>query len=281
MNPTPGHLSLEVTRHCNYHCPFCYCVWHEFPSLALRNLPKQSWLKIMDRVIQSGTNDLLFTGGEALLRKDLIDLIQYARMRLPDGRISLFTNGSLLTEERLKLFRKLRVHLATSLPGLKTYGVMTGTRRTCFPILRLLARAKELHWPIEVSITATKVNAFEFVDLFCAAAISGAESIQMGPVMLEGRARNRTDLALSRPEWEALKSAIRTLPDCRTQFGFCDEMICACREQPDLYQSQYSLPDAKPCPAGREFGVIGPHGEFRQCLHTVTNFPDGMCPVSR
>ncbi|MDD3885302.1 MAG: radical SAM protein [Victivallaceae bacterium] len=266
----PRHLALEVTRHCNYHCPWCYCVWHEFPELATRDLPRREWLKIIDRAVDSGTDDLLFTGGEALLRRDIFDLIGYARRRLPDGELSLFTNGSRLTDAMLKRFRNLRVHLATSLPGLKTYGVMTGTRRTCFPTLALLARAKELRWPMQVSLTATKVNASEFVDMFCAAAFSGAVAVQMGAVMLEGRARNRTDLALSRPEWEELKSAIRALPDSRIGYNFCDEMICACRDdQPTEYLKNYGLPDAPRCPAGRDFGVIGPEGGFRDCLHAV------------
>lgn len=270
MTVVPKHLSLEVTRHCNYHCPFCYCVWHEFPELAKRDLPARMWRELIDRAVDAGTDDLLFTGGEALLRRDLDELIRHARQRLPDGRISLFTNGSRLTGEKLKFFRKLQVHIATSLPGLKTYGVMTGTRRTCFPTLELLARARELRWPLQVSLTATKINAFEFADMFCAVALSGAESIQMGAVMLEGRARNRTDLALSRPEWETLKSTIRALPDCRTSYTFCDEMICACRDdQPAAYRKTYGLPDAPHCPAGRDFGVIGPDGKFRDCFHTV------------
>ena len=162
----PPHLLLELTRHCNFRCPFCYCVWHEFPELAKRDLPTRAWKRIIDRALAGGVKSLLFTGGEILLRRDAGELVCYTRERAPECDLSLFTNGSRMTEERLKRFRKLRVRLSTSLPGLRTYGAMTGTRRSCLPVLELLARAKELRWPFDVSLTATRVNAPEFADLF-------------------------------------------------------------------------------------------------------------------
>jgi len=271
MSDMPRHLIFEITRRCNYSCPFCYCVWHEFPELAKRDLPMAQWRQIIRMTLENGVDDILFTGGEALLRADTPELIAYARSLSPTCQLSLFTNGSRMTEALLKSFRKLRVRLCTSLPGLKTYAAMTGTRRSYTRTLELLARAKELRWPLEVSLTATAVNCHEFVEMFCAAALSGAAAIQAGAVMVEGKARHRSDLALSRKTWEELKTAIRTLPDCGTRYSFCDEMICNCRPQPADYLDVFGLPNQTPCPAGRDFGVIGPSGYFRFCMHTVEN----------
>lgn len=268
--PVPRHLILELTRRCNYDCPFCYCVWHEYPELAKRGLPTAEWRDIIRLVLENGADDLLFTGGEALLRPDTPELIAYARKLAPEARLALFSNGSRLTEAGIKAFRKLRVRLCTSLPGLTSYAEMTGTRRDFTRTLELLARAKELRWPLDVSLTASTVNRHEFVDMFSAAALSGASSIQMGAVMLAGRARQRFDLALSREEWEELKEAIRALPNSGVPFQFCDEMICECREQPAEYAA-FAQPGHSPCPAGRDFGVIGPSGYFRDCMHTVEN----------
>jgi len=269
--PPPRHLIFELTARCNYSCPFCYCVWHEFPELAGRGLPSAEWRRIISMAAGNGVDDILFTGGEALLRPDAPELIAYARELLPECRLSLFTNGSRVTEELLLMFRRLRVTLCTSLPGLATYAEMTGTRRRCFRTLELIARARELDCPAPVSLTATSVNRYEFADMFCAAALSGAASIQAGAVMLGGRARLRCDLALSRESWNELKVAIRALPDMRTPYGFCDEMICECREQPPDYLAGFGRNERTPCPAGGGFGVIGPTGRFRLCMHTVEN----------
>ena len=269
----PPHLILELTRHCNFRCPFCYCVWHECPELAKRDLPTRAWKRIIDRTLAGGVKSLLFTGGEILLRRDAEELVRYTRERAPECNLSLFTNGSRMTEDSLKRFRKLRVRLCTSLPGLRTYGAMTGTRRSCLPVLELLARAKELRWPFDVSLTATRVNAPEFADLFAAAAIAGARNIQAGAMMLEGRGRSRTDLALTPQEWNTLKEQIRALPGGKSRYQFCDEILCECRDQPPEYVALYGRSDAAPCSAGKAFGVIGPNGKFRRCLHTVTDAP--------
>ena len=116
---------------------------------------------MLDRCAEEGVEDVLFTGGEALLRPDLLRIIAYARQVLPKAELTLFTNASRLTELLLRRFRRLGVRLATSLQGLVTYGEMTGTRRTYRRQLAMMARAAELKWPFSVSMTITKVNRHE------------------------------------------------------------------------------------------------------------------------
>ncbi len=271
MSDVPRHLIFELTRRCNYACPFCYCVWHEFPELARRGLATGQWREIIRWALESGANDILFSGGEALLRPDTPGLIAFARELSPECRLSIFTNGSRMTEPLLKRFKKQKIHISTSLPGLSSYGEMTGTKRTYSRTLELIARAKELRWPISVSLTASSRNRHEFVEMFCAAALSGAASIQAGTVMVAGKARNDSGLALSREEWEALKTQIRALPDGRVSYTFCDEMICECRENSTEQLAIWGNPSRTGCPAGKNFGVIGPTGYFRDCMHTVEN----------
>ena len=265
----PKHLIFELTAKCNYRCPFCYCVWHEFPELAEPERDTAFWLSLLDRCAEYGINDILFTGGEALLRPDLRELLTYARKRQPNALFGLFTNTSLLTEEFLRFCRRKKICLSTSLQGLSTHGAMTGTRRRCFRTLEWIARASELGWPMSVSLTATRANRSEFLDMYCAAALSGAKSIQLGTMMPEGRGRKNLELALTRNEWEELKSEIRSLPSHGVSYAFCDEQICECRLQPEELLRKFRSPKHFCCKAGIDFGVIGPNGKFRKCLHTV------------
>ena len=268
-------MTLELTAKCNFRCPYCYCVWHDYPALAKHELDADGWKAILDKCAADGVNDVLFTGGEALLRDDLFTILNYARRVLPQARLSLFTNASRLDEKLIRRFKRMSVHLATSLQGLATYGAMTGTRRSYKRLLAVVARASELKWPVAVSMTVTKANLGEAADMFVAAALSGASTIQVGPVILGGRAESHPELMISREEWEEVKRRIRALPDAHVPYTFCDEFICACRaDTPKHLLEKWSAPNRKPCPAGKTFGVIGPNGHYRTCLHSL---PKGFC----
>lgn len=269
----PEHMMLEVTAKCNFRCPYCYCVWHERPELAGPELDTKAWSGIIDKCSADGCDDILLTGGEALLRKDIFMLLKYARAKLPKAKLTLFTNASRLDESIIKKSKLLKVHLATSLQGLKTYAAMTGTKRKPFRLLALMARAAELKWPMAVSLTITQENKGEAADMFAAAALSGAATIQIGAMMAEGRGRENTHLMLSREEWECVKESIRNLPNANVPYTFADEFICRCREQPSEWLQKWGDDSAHECPAGKTFGVVGPNGAYRICLHAFAPQP--------
>ena len=106
MLQLPSHIILEVTSRCNFHCPFCYCVWHEFPELAKPELDTMAWEDILRECTARGIQDFLFTGGEATLRQDIWHLMEFARNLMPSARLALFTNGSRMTEDKLLWCKK-------------------------------------------------------------------------------------------------------------------------------------------------------------------------------
>ena len=272
----PRHMTLELTAKCNFRCPYCYCVWHERPALAKPELDTAGWRTVLGKCAADGVDDILFTGGEALLRRDLFGILGHARRVLPKARLSLFTNASRLDGTLIKKFKRRRIHLATSLQGLATYGAMTGTRRSYKRLLAVIAKASELKWPMAVSMTIAKANLGEAADMFVAAALSGASAIQIGPVILGGRVALNQSLMLSRGEWEDVKRRIRALPDAHVPYTFCDEFICSCRaDTPKPLLDKWEDGNRAPCQAGKAFGVIGPNGLYRICLHTL---PNGVGP---
>lgn len=269
----PKHMTLEVTARCNFRCPYCYCVWHERPELGGPDLGTAAWRGIIGKCAADGCDDILFTGGETLMRADVFRLLSYARRLMPTAKLTLFTNASLADEGTVKRLKRLDVRIATSLQGLKTYGAMTGTRRKPYRHLALMARAAELEWPMAVSITVTRANMGEASDIFAAAALSGAQTIQMSAMMAEGRGREATSLMLSRAEWESVKDAVRRLPDAKVPYTFADEFICNCREQPADFIAKWGEKNPLQCPAGKTFGVVGPNGKYRICLHAFSDRP--------
>ncbi len=265
---TPSFLALEVTYKCNFKCPFCYCVWHECPSLVKQELTTSQWKVIILNAYKTGVRFFQFTGGEALLRQDIYEIMFYASSLSTEIQTSVFTNGHLLSREKIRLMKKHGVFISTSLPGMRTYRKMTGTSKDFGHLQRLLQYGCAVGWPLDVSITVSSVNRFEVLDMFRMAANSGASRILVGPVMIQGKARLNPSLAIPYREWEKLKRELRSMSSGQIPCLFGDEILCSCREQPPefaIYQNhRFGV-----CKAGTDFAVISPSGGYRKCLHSL------------
>ena len=263
----PPFMTLEVTMQCNYQCPYCYCFWHEFPKSVGHELDPVEWMDLIDYCISKGVKRILFSGGEALLRCDIRELLDYTVQKDSQIAVSLFTNGSLMDETMLLFCKDRSIEISTSLQGLKTHGIMTGVNTGYRKTLELIALGRQLDWPIAVSIVVTKENQEEIRNIFSAAALCGASMIQLGPMMPEGRGRNHLEWILSKEEWNSVKQEIRSVKDFGIPYVFCDEMICTCRSHSPQITDLFPRLRRSPCEAGKTFGVIGPDGLYRKCLH--------------
>ncbi len=90
--------SIEITSRCNLFCAHCYI---NLPagsdSEKEKELSYDEICHILDAIAEEGCLWLLITGGEPLLRKDFLDIYKYAKEK--GFLITLFTNGTLITEE--------------------------------------------------------------------------------------------------------------------------------------------------------------------------------------
>jgi radical SAM protein with 4Fe4S-binding SPASM domain len=88
----PYRMDLALTYRCQNDCPHCYVGRpKDFPEMSA-----EQWKRVIDRCWELGIPHLTFTGGEATLRPDLVELIQYAEdVGLVTG---LQTNGRRLRD---------------------------------------------------------------------------------------------------------------------------------------------------------------------------------------
>ena len=95
----PTTLAVEVTRRCNCRCLYCYNVWKgagTYPEDT--ELSSDDLLSLIKGVLaQSGIRHIQVTGGEPLLRPDLLLLIE--GLRLLRVQVSLVTDGALIDKE--------------------------------------------------------------------------------------------------------------------------------------------------------------------------------------
>lgn len=86
----PRSVDINPTAKCNLHCSFCWGPDHEIPD----GLDTDQWKSVISFFVQRGTNGLVLTGGEPLIRKDLPEIARFAK---GEGmHITLSTNTLLL-----------------------------------------------------------------------------------------------------------------------------------------------------------------------------------------
>ena len=92
-------LRISITDRCNYKCVYCRSGVDgpQFPELSIAD-----YLRMARVFVSLGITKVRLTGGEPLLRKGLVDMVEeLARMRTVDGNamdIAITTNGHLLAD---------------------------------------------------------------------------------------------------------------------------------------------------------------------------------------
>ena len=92
----PEMLQIMLTSKCNIRCKICG-VWQQSFE---RELGIKEVKNMVDEAIDMGIKTIYFTGGEALLRPDVFEIIDYASR--PGIITTINTNGSLVTEDMAK-----------------------------------------------------------------------------------------------------------------------------------------------------------------------------------
>ncbi|HEY5587741.1 MAG TPA: radical SAM protein [Candidatus Paceibacterota bacterium] len=98
-SPYINTATLQLTNNCNLSCSFCkdtFCATCTVIDKNDKELNKEQWFKVLDDLLYFGTKAVIFTGGEASLKEDFNEIINYS---ISKGFIvSVHTNGLKLIE---------------------------------------------------------------------------------------------------------------------------------------------------------------------------------------
>lgn len=101
--PLLSHLDMELTERCNNNCAHCYINLPENDQTAIkRELSTERVKEILVEAVALGCLNVRFTGGEPLLRRDFLNIYEFARKI--GLKVTLFTNGTLISEQHAELF---------------------------------------------------------------------------------------------------------------------------------------------------------------------------------
>ncbi|MCB2065970.1 MAG: GTP 3',8-cyclase MoaA [Erythrobacter sp.] len=158
FNRRISYLRLSVTDRCDLRCSYC------MPE-RMTFLPKKEVLSLEElhklglAFIERGISKIRLTGGEPLVRRDVIELVQALGRKLGDGleELTLTTNGTRLAEFAQPLFdagvRRVNVSLDTMDPVL----FETLSRRDRLnDVLRGIAEARRVGLAVKINTVALK-----------------------------------------------------------------------------------------------------------------------------
>jgi len=158
---------LELTLRCNLNCAHCHIHLPRYDKEAQdEELMYSEICTLLDDSASAGCLWLLITGGEPLVRSDFADI--YAHAKRKGFLVTLFTNGTLLTEKLADHLQEYSPHLVEiTLYGVtgQTHDRVTRSAGSFQRSLRGIRLLQERHVPLGLKTTVTSVNHHEIREL--------------------------------------------------------------------------------------------------------------------
>lgn len=188
----------NVGRRCNLKCVHCYS--HSKDIKYDDELTTQEGKALIDDLAQFGSPVMLFSGGEPLMRKDLVELASYA---VDSGmRAVISTNGTLITEEKAKELKDVGLsYVGVSLDGLKeTNDRFRGVPGAFDRALRGIHACRAAGIKVGLRFTINKRNAHDIPGIFDLLEAEDIPRVCFYHLVYAGRGTSLVDEDLARDE---------------------------------------------------------------------------------
>ena len=139
----PVSILIEVCYTCNEKCTHCFLNNHKEKGLTL-----ERYKTLFAQLVDAGTMFIILTGGEPFTRPDFMDIVREARKKRIS--VSIFTNGTLLTQEIIAELKELfvnEVHISLYGANAVTHDEVTGIRGS------FNKSVQSIKWLVESGIT--------------------------------------------------------------------------------------------------------------------------------
>ena len=94
------NISFAITHRCNLKCIHCM-VNAAFGQSDKEHFDTKTICAFLDKIVAANPKNITLTGGEPLLRSDFLTILGYLRS-IYNGKITLMTNGTLITPKNVK-----------------------------------------------------------------------------------------------------------------------------------------------------------------------------------
>lgn len=154
----------NITKACNLRCIHCYAKADNTP--APNELTTEEGFKLLEDLAKFGCPVILFSGGEPLVRNDILDLIHKA---VNSGlRTVISTNGILIDDSLAKELKNLGVsYVGISLDGWEeVHDKFRGVKGAFKKVISAIEACKKVDLKVGLRFTISKLNAKEIPKIF-------------------------------------------------------------------------------------------------------------------
>jgi MoaA/NifB/PqqE/SkfB family radical SAM enzyme len=183
--PAVRDAKLKVTSRCNLACQMCD-YWR---TTREETLSLEEWPGVIDQLADLGCRKLHVSGGEPFLRPDLLEILEHGVAR--KLKVNLTTNGTLLTEDRIRRLARSGVNaVSVSLDGptAKLHDRIRGrpgSFKRSVKAIRRLVRAverRQARLKVRINVVLMRENYRRLPDMVRLAADLGAVDLVPMPV---------------------------------------------------------------------------------------------------
>src|ERR1700688_4328426 len=246
----PLSVQLDLTYRCNGRCAHCYLDHIDHGEMTTGEIKE-----LLGQMADAGVFYLTISGGEILMRRDLFEILEYARART--FCIKLKTNGILIRAKEAQRIRSLgvesvQISIYSHRPEIHdAITKMPGSLRQSIDAMRLL-RSHGLH--VIIANVLMVQNLRDHTGVRALATELGAQ-YTLDPTITPMMDGNRSILSLNVDE-AALREVFRN----EALVGNVEE-FCAPPQSVDD-----SALDSLPCSAGHTACYVSPYGEVYPCV---------------
>jgi len=255
----PSLISWNLTKKCNLRCPHCYM---EAGQAAENELTTDECLQLLDEMKALGTEMLILTGGEPLLRKDIYDI---ARAASGHGIwVVMGTNGVLITDRVAQKMVECGVRgvgiSIDSLDPAKHNSFRGGPNAWEYSVRALdICRAHGLEVLVQTTVMAMNID--EIPRLIDFARDKGAWSFNLYFLVQTGRGQRMNDLSAEQTE-----AILSNLVDAQDRYRpMLVRAKCAPHFKRIAYEKGAGGLESGGCMAGTQYCRITPEGDVTPC----------------
>ncbi len=157
-------ISWNCTKTCNLRCKHCYASSDN--KKYNDELTLSDSKKFIDDLKNFNVPALLFSGGEPLMKEDILDILNYANLK--NIRSTLSTNGTLLDKDICRFLKKINLgYVGVSLDGIGTsHDEFRGVKGAFDSSLIGIRNCMEVNQKVGLRFTITKNNYKDLKDIF-------------------------------------------------------------------------------------------------------------------